>query len=224
MAKQAIYLYHSYLAAVEPLGDAECGRLFKSLLQYSMTGVAPELSGNERFLFPMMRDQIDRDNKAYEEKCSKNRENASQRPQATATERKPSLPTASDGSQGEGEREGEGDIYKDIVGFLNEKTGRNFKPGIAKTKAAINARLAEGFKLDDFKKVIEKKTKEWGKDPKMQQYLRPETLFGTKFESYLNAAPVVEQIKPNSIVVGGSIKHSDLFAKAVKRGTENQNG
>ena len=44
----------------------------------------------------------------------------------------------------------------------------------------------EGFKLEDFKKVIDKMTMEWKDNNKMKVYLRPETLFGTKFESYLN--------------------------------------
>ena len=78
------------------------------------------------------------------------------------------------------------DIYISIVSYLNEKAGKKFKPTIAKTKSAIHARLAEGFKVDDFKTVIDKKCAEWIGDEKMEKYLRPETLFGTKFEGYLN--------------------------------------
>lgn len=59
-----IRLFVDYLEAIEPLGDAERGRLFTSLLQYARTGEAPQLGGNERFLFPMMRAQIDRDEAA----------------------------------------------------------------------------------------------------------------------------------------------------------------
>ena len=62
-----IKLFVDYLDAIEPLGDAERGRLFTSLLEYARTGAAPQLCGNERFLFPMMKAQIDRDNKALEE-------------------------------------------------------------------------------------------------------------------------------------------------------------
>ena len=56
-----IRLFLDYLEAIEPLGDAERGRLFTALLQYARTGEAPRLGGNERFLFPMMRAQVDRD-------------------------------------------------------------------------------------------------------------------------------------------------------------------
>ena len=54
------------------------------------------------------------------------------------------------------------------------------------TQKVIKARFNEGFTLDDFKKVIDIKVKEWLDDKRMCQYLRPETLFGNKFEGYLN--------------------------------------
>ena len=76
--------------------------------------------------------------------------------------------------------------YKYIVEYLNEKTGKNFRYSSRKTQDLIKARINEGFTVDDFKVVIDKKCNEWLKDTKMNQYLRPETLFGTKFESYLN--------------------------------------
>ena len=68
--------YHSYLEAMEPLTDAEKGRLFTAMLVYSKTGEVPQLSGNERFIFPMMRGQIDRDNQRYDAKRKKQAENA----------------------------------------------------------------------------------------------------------------------------------------------------
>jgi uncharacterized phage protein (TIGR02220 family) len=77
--------------------------------------------------------------------------------------------------------------YAEIVAYLNERTGSSFRPTTKATQTLIRARWREGFRIDDFKRVIDNKTEEWGNDPKMSQYLRPETLFGTKFESYLNA-------------------------------------
>lgn len=78
------------------------------------------------------------------------------------------------------------EIYKYIVEYLNEKAGTKYKPTTAKTKKAIHSRLAEGFTLDDFKAVIDKKCAEW-LGTEWERYLRPETLFGTKFEGYLNS-------------------------------------
>lgn len=75
----------------------------------------------------------------------------------------------------------------EIISYLNEKTESMFKASTKKTQSCIRARLSEGFKVDDFKTVIDKKCAEWIGDEKMEKYLRPETLFGTKFEGYLNA-------------------------------------
>lgn len=77
----------------------------------------------------------------------------------------------------------------DIVDHLNMKAGKNFKSNSKKTKSLINSRIREGFKVEDFKKVIDIKTSEWLNDKQMAQYLRPETLFGNKFEGYLNQNP-----------------------------------
>ena len=81
--------------------------------------------------------------------------------------------------------------YREIIDFLNLKVGSNYRSTSKKTKDLIKARFNEGFTIDDFKVVIDKKTMEWINDNKMKGYLRPETLFGTKFESYLNQ-PVKE--------------------------------
>jgi len=77
--------------------------------------------------------------------------------------------------------------FSEIVDYLNKKTGKSYRHNIATTQKRICARFSEGFRLEDFKKVIDNKVKDWKDDLKMSEYLRPETLFGTKFESYLNA-------------------------------------
>lgn len=76
--------------------------------------------------------------------------------------------------------------YKEIVDYLNGKTDRNFKHTTNKTKSLIKARWDEGFNLNDFKQVIDNKVADWKGDAKWSDYLRPNTLFGTKFEGYLN--------------------------------------
>jgi uncharacterized phage protein (TIGR02220 family) len=73
----------------------------------------------------------------------------------------------------------------EIVRYLNFVTGSSYKAFGKKTQSLIRARMADGFAVDDFKAVIDKKAAEWlGTD--MAKYLRPETLFGPKFEGYLN--------------------------------------
>ena len=74
----------------------------------------------------------------------------------------------------------------EILDYLNFKCNSKYKTTTPKTQTLIKARLKEKFTIADFKKVIDTKVQEWGNDEKMKKYLRPETLFGTKFEGYLN--------------------------------------
>lgn len=92
MARTFLCLYHSYLSALDNLNDAECGRLLRSCLNYSATGASPELSGNERFLWPMFKDQIDRDDAkhaAYLQKQRTNGAKGGRPPKAAVCEEKP---------------------------------------------------------------------------------------------------------------------------------------
>ena len=74
----------------------------------------------------------------------------------------------------------------EIVAYLNEKAGKSFQVKSRKTQELVRARWKEGYRLDDFKKVIDNKTADWLRNDEMNKFLRPETLFGTKFEAYLN--------------------------------------
>jgi len=87
------------------------------------------------------------------------------------------------------------DIYVEIVDYLNQKTGSHYRD-VEKTRSLIRARTKEGFSLEDFHLVIDEKCRQWSGDEKMKKYLRPETLFGTKFDGYRNEAL---QNKPRSV-------------------------
>lgn len=80
--------------------------------------------------------------------------------------------------------------FAEIIDYLNQKTGSHYK-NVAGNQKLIRARWHEGYRLDDFKRVIDNKTDAWlgvvakdGRD--MGQFLRPSTLFGNKFDQYLN--------------------------------------
>lgn len=76
-----------------------------------------------------------------------------------------------------------------IVDYLNKSAGTHYRTSNDKTERLINARFKEKYTVADFVTVIDKKCKEW-LNTDMEQYLRPETLFGTKFENYLNQKPI----------------------------------
>lgn len=96
------------------------------------------------------------------------------------------------------ERDKEKELYSSIVAYLNEKAGTKFRSSSDRTQSLIRARLADGFTVDDFKTVIDKKCADW-MDTDYQQYLRPITLFDkTKFENYLNAKVRTKKSLPNA--------------------------
>lgn len=78
-------------------------------------------------------------------------------------------------------------IYSLVIDYLNRKASTNYRASTKNTQSFINARLKEGYTVEDFKKVVDSKSKEW-LNTDFEKYLRPATLFGTKFENYLNEA------------------------------------
>lgn len=98
--------------------------------------------------------------------------------------------------------------YEKIIDYLNRKTNSHYRPTSKATRRLIKARYNEGFTDIDFKSVIDKKCAEWLQDGNMVQYLRPETLFGTKFEAYLN--------QPDT----GPIPRRNFGSKPVRRATD----
>ena len=82
------------------------------------------------------------------------------------------------------------EIYESVINDLNEKTGKNYKPTSSNTRKFIDARVKDGFALEDFVKVNGIKARDWNDDPANNKYLRPETLYGNKFEGYLQEKEV----------------------------------
>lgn len=85
--------------------------------------------------------------------------------------------------------------YEEIIAYLNQVAGKSFSSKTKETQRLIKARWNEGYTLEQFKTVIDVKSSQWLYKPEMLGYLRPMTLFSTKFESYLNEAGV--QPAPN---------------------------
>ena len=85
---------------------------------------------------------------------------------------------------------------EDIICHLNERTGKSFKSTSRATCNLIQARYNEGFGKEDFFKAIDNQSRKWGQDPNMIDYLRPQTLFGTKFEAYVQNGSKIIKPKP----------------------------
>jgi uncharacterized phage protein (TIGR02220 family) len=89
-------------------------------------------------------------------------------------------------------------MIESIIDHLNQCTGKSYKPNSKIAISNINARLKEGYEFDDFVKVIEVKSAKWLGDTKMEDFLTPNTLFGNKFESYLNENIVLPKTKQDN--------------------------
>ena len=115
-------------------------------------------------------------------------------------------------------KEKDNNIYSLVIDYLNKKANTNYRASTKNTQSFINARVKEGYTVEDFKKVIDSKSKEW-LNTDFEKYLRPATLFGTKFENYLNEAN-----KKGSIAVGPNgnknIKLNPSICKQVNKYTQ----
>jgi uncharacterized phage protein (TIGR02220 family) len=104
-------------------------------------------------------------------------------------------------------------IVVPVILYLNEKTGKKFNPKSKNTASMIRARAKEGATLDEFKKVIDVKAAKWRGDPKMDDYLRPSTLFNpTNFENYLNEI-IPDRKKPSIDNLPSQDVYRDAYLK-----------
>lgn len=96
-----------------------------------------------------------------------------------------------------------------IIDYLNKRTGKKYSVKTKKTAQLVHKLLDNGFTVEDFERVIDIKCKQWLNNEKMNQYLRPRTLFSKKFEDYLNEAPArVQQASSGQSVAA---KMQELF-------------
>lgn len=209
--KDNFLLKKSQQQVFEELSNNDAGLLIKGIFNYVNTGNSG-LDGYLKAIFIPIKIEIDKNEERYEEVCKRNRENGrlGGRPKKEEIEENPPLNKETQEKQSVFEKTEENpkkpinhnhthisaitnqdsniniDIIKRIIDYLNLKTNSKFKYSSKTTQAKIKARLNEGYTLDDFIAVIDKKTDEWLDNEEFSKYLCPETLFGTKFEKYLN--------------------------------------
>ena len=210
--KNSFVLYTNYLKQVELLENEQRGILFTAILKYAAEKELPEMDGVTAMAFSFICSNIDADNEKYERTVEArkkagskggkaNQANASFAKQNQANQANASFAKQNDDNDNDNVNDIDNDSnknikvknpdaeyqYKAVCDRLNESAGTAFRDTSKDTRKHIKARFNEGYKLEDFYAVIEKKCAEW-KGTDMEKYLRPSTLFGTKFESYLNQA------------------------------------
>lgn len=209
--KDNFLLKKSQREVFDTLIDEDAGKLIKAIYRYVNNG-NDELEGYLKAIFIPIKNEIDKNEEKYKKICERNRSNGLNggRPKNEEKQETENNPVGYFGknthisyinnhledkkdNRGMGEEEKK-ETLKKIIDYLNQKLETNFKSTTKTTKEKINARLNEGYILDDFIVVIDKKCSEW-EGTEFEKYLCPDTLFGTKFEKYLNQK--VKKKKPD---------------------------
>lgn len=177
--RESLIFYQSFARAIKKLPESEQLKALWSIIDYALEDKEPDGEGMHMVVFEMAKPQIDAN--------VERKRNGSRGGRPTKVPEKPKEQK----KQVESVKKKDPPPYQEIIDYLNEKAGKRFKVN-DKTKAHINARVNDGYTLADFRAVIEKKVAEW-RGTEMDKFLRPETLFGTKFEGYLNQNETVRK-------------------------------
>lgn len=216
--KNSFVVYTGIKETLDSLTDDQVATLFRGMVDYQITGTAPQFDGVLKFAFIPIRQQMDRDNTKWERTKAARSESGRQgglrsgevrraKAEAEANEANALRFEANEANEaneavnvnvnvnvnGNGNVNGADAeaLSSSLISYLNEKSGGKYKPTGAITER-ISELLAAGYTEADFIQVIDSKVAEWRDDPKMRSYLRPRTLFGDKFEEYVSGPVPVE--------------------------------
>jgi len=188
--RDSTVVYRSFWEAVRDLPCEEYKAAMEALLAYALDGVDIAETATAKMFLTMAKPQVDKNNQRYENGKRggrpKNQKETKQKPNENQTKPNENQTEPKAKKAKPNVNVNVNVNVKDIIHYLNEKTGAHYQEGSESTRRLISGRLREGYTVDDFKRVIDRKYAEWG-GTDMAQYLRPQTLFGTKFEAYLNA-------------------------------------
>ena len=199
-------IYKEYYELITLLTEREQQELLLAITKFMFEDVEPTLNDKQTKIFNNLRRPLEKSKKRS--KCgSITKSNENQEENETKTkENQKEIKTKSNENQKENESKTHQDVnvivnvndnvdvnvnkitlaeIKGIIEYLNIKSNSHYKYSTDKTQTLIKARIKDGFTLDDFKIVIDKKCEEW-LDTDFEKFLRPETLFSNKFEGYLN--------------------------------------
>lgn len=199
-------IYKEYYELITLLTEREQQELLLAITKFMFEDVEPTLNDKQTKIFNNLRRPLEKSKKRSKfGSITKSNENQEENETKTKENQK-EIKTKSNENQKENESKTHQDVnvivnvndnvdvnvnkitlaeIKGIIEYLNIKSNSHYKYSTDKTQTLIKARIKDGFTLDDFKIVIDKKCEEWlGTD--FEKFLRPETLFSNKFEGYLN--------------------------------------
>ena len=188
-------LFEEVRRITAPLSDEQLGKAIRYVLSQYYGGEEPgEMDCASSVVANMMLEQAARYD-CYREQQRQNRMKKGNQEQPNATEENQGTPKTTDNVQVKPSASPSpipnpipNDTCSKAVQLLNELSGSSFRATTKSTQKLIAAREREGYTLTDIEMVIRHQCGLWGKDANMCKYLRPETLFGSKFEAYLSDA------------------------------------
>ena len=226
------------------LPDEEAGQLIKAVFSCH-AGEPVELENPVLLaVFRMIEEVIIKNREAYEKTCERNAENGRnggrpknpEKPKETQSvseeptrfSENPKKANRIEKNRKEKNKDNKKDILSgkpdsiplmvaagQIIDHLNKKAGTSYKVSSRSTVEMIKARLDEKWTVEDFFRAIDNMTEAWKGDPKMENYLRPATLFQrSKFESYVNWKPR-SRTRFSNFPARDDQEHKDLVAKVI---------
>ena len=212
--KDSFILYTKYIKQIKRLNMEQRGLLFTAILMHEAHGddVLPELDAVTQIAFDFICEDLEENTRKYLDRCAVNSANGSKggRPKKQKTEKTERFSeNRTEAKKADNDMNNDNDLkekdiltdiqkespakaeplmvaVREIIGYLNEKAGKNYRASAKATSDLVKARMNDGYTIDDFKTVIDVKTAEW-KGTEQEKYIRPETLFSRgHFESYLN--------------------------------------
>ena len=208
--KDAFLIHNSQYQAVRNFSNEDYGKLFHAICRYHIKEDIGDLDDKIQVAFEFFKVQFEYDREKWE-KIRESRSASGKkggRPKSKPKQTKANKANAFSEKQTEakeavnvnGNVNGNvnvNDIKKkaspldEIIHILEDlnkriKSKKGFSPLAQCNQNLIKARMSEGFTVENFITVNEKKVKQWLHDPEMSKYLRPATLYGNKFDGYLN--------------------------------------
>lgn len=212
--RDSVVFYRSFYEAVRNLPPDEFKESVQAILDYGLDGKPPDTQGTiAHTVFSLVKPQIDANNRRFESgkkggrKPNPNQDVTKAEPNPNLSGTKPEPKEKCKGERRKEKKDNNKTImspptsrgrpayqYGEVVDYLNLRAGTRYRSTSEDTRKHIRARIDEGYTLEDFKTVIDHKAAEW-KGTEWEKFLRPSTLFGSKFESYLNQREEQKQAK-----------------------------
>ena len=207
--------------AVRNFSNEDAGKLFHTICRYSLGEEIGDLEDKIQVAFNFFKNRLDKNRKKWEKTrkariesgklgglakqananfAKQNKQNLANLPVNVSDSVSVSVNDIKNSVNNIKNKASPSDAVITILEDLNKRTKskKGFSPLAQCNQNLIKARMSEGFTVENFITVNEKKVKQWLHDPEMAQYLRPATLYSNKFEGYLNQIEVkdVKQVKP----------------------------